>query len=162
MRTWKCWALGVVVLSFLMPAARAERYRQASAMIHASSAAPSGTYDAFINVAWGPYPDASSITTGNASPWYDSAAVVPLFGGTPTPQQRNSFDQAVFQPIQRVDAGAAERAPGVGAIAKRADEIAAEALRELDRDFLGPGELLGATDQVRDRGVEIHRQARGA
>ena len=101
MRTWKCWALGLVVSSFLVPAVRAERYRHPSAMILASSVAPSTTFDAFINVAGGPYPGAASITTGNASPWAASAAIVPLFGGTPTQMQKDSFDQTVYQRVEQ-------------------------------------------------------------
>ena len=60
---------------------------------------PSGVYDAFINLGGGPYPNAGSLTTGNAAPWFLSAPVQALYGGTPTPQQRTDFDNAVIQRV---------------------------------------------------------------
>jgi hypothetical protein len=67
-------------------------------------AAPIGqatAVDAFINLGAGPYTGANLIASGNPQPWYDSAGVARLFGGTPTPQQQQSFDQAVMQDIQQ-------------------------------------------------------------
>jgi hypothetical protein len=56
--------------------------------------------DAFINLGTGPYAAASLLTTGNPQAWYSSPGVANLFGGTPTPQQQQSFDQAVMQDVQ--------------------------------------------------------------
>jgi hypothetical protein len=57
--------------------------------------------DAFVNLGAGPYPEASALTTGNPQPWYDSPAVVNLFGGTPNAQQQASFDTVVLQRVER-------------------------------------------------------------
>ncbi len=59
------------------------------------------TYDAFINLGAGPYANASSLTTGNALPWYDSSPVIGLFGGQPTVQQRTDFDNVVLQRVEQ-------------------------------------------------------------
>ena len=56
--------------------------------------------DAYINLGTGPYPEASTLTTGNPQAWYNSPAVVSAFGGTPTPQQESSFTQSVMADIQ--------------------------------------------------------------
>jgi hypothetical protein len=63
--------------------------------------ASSGPVDAFINLGSGPYPLAGSITTGNAQPWYDSSQITTLFGGQPSAQQIQSFDNAVLQNVQQ-------------------------------------------------------------
>ena len=67
------------------------------------AAAPvaAGPVDAFINLGSGPYPLQNSITTGNAQPWYDSAQIASLFGGQPTAQQIQSFDNAVLSRVQQ-------------------------------------------------------------
>jgi hypothetical protein len=58
--------------------------------------------DAYINVGAGPYPAQSSITTGNAQPWYNSPQITSLFGGNPpTAQQQQSFDNTVLQRVQQ-------------------------------------------------------------
>ena len=57
--------------------------------------------DAFVNLGASDYPAASFIVAGNPQPWYDSAPVAGLFGGTPTAQQQQGFDQAVMQDIQK-------------------------------------------------------------
>jgi hypothetical protein len=62
---------------------------------------PSGPVAAYINLGNGPYPLASSITSGNALPWYDSAKIGSFFGGTPSAQQIQSFDNAVVQQVQQ-------------------------------------------------------------
>jgi hypothetical protein len=62
-----------------------------------SAAAP---VDAFINMTTGPYPSASSLTTGTAQPWYDSPSVTQAFGGVPSAQQQSSFVQTVLQDVQ--------------------------------------------------------------
>jgi hypothetical protein len=56
--------------------------------------------DAYINLGTGPYPEASTLTTGNPQAWYNSPAVVSAFGGTPTAQQGSSFAQSVLADVQ--------------------------------------------------------------
>ena len=56
---------------------------------------------AFINVGSGPYPMAGAITTGGAQPWYNSTQLTNLFGGQPTAQQIQSFDNAILQRVQQ-------------------------------------------------------------
>jgi hypothetical protein len=57
--------------------------------------------DAVVNLGAGPYPLASTITTGNAQPWYNSQQISSFFGGPPTPQQQQSFDNAILQRVQQ-------------------------------------------------------------
>jgi hypothetical protein len=66
----------------------------------APAAAPA-TYDAYINLGNGPFPNAGSLTTGTALPWYDSSQMTRLFGGQPTAQQQASFDNTVLQRVQQ-------------------------------------------------------------
>ena len=61
----------------------------------------SGRVDAFINLGYGPYPLQGSITTSNALPWYDSSQITSVFGGQPTSQQIQSFDNAILQHVQQ-------------------------------------------------------------
>ena len=49
-----------------------------SASSVAASSTTSPTANAFINLGSGPYPLASSITSGNAQPWYDSSHILQL------------------------------------------------------------------------------------
>jgi hypothetical protein len=64
-------------------------------------AAPSVfSVNAFVNMGSGPYPDAATITTGNAQPWYDSPQVVGFFGGPPSASQQAAFTSTV---MARVD-----------------------------------------------------------
>jgi hypothetical protein len=67
----------------------------------AAVASSSGPVDAYINLGVGPYPAQSSITTGNAQPWYNSSQVAALFGGQPTAQQQQSFDNTIMQRVQQ-------------------------------------------------------------
>jgi len=67
----------------------------------AAVASSSGPVDAYINLGVGPYPAQSSITNGNAQPWYNSSQVAALFGGQPTAQQQQSFDNTVMQRVQQ-------------------------------------------------------------
>jgi hypothetical protein len=60
-----------------------------------------GAVDAFINLGNGPYPLANSITTGGAQAWYNSSQVTSLFGGQPTAQQIQSFDNAILSRVQQ-------------------------------------------------------------
>ena len=57
--------------------------------------------DANLNLSSGPYPLASTITTGNAQPWYNSSQISGFFGGQPTPQQVASFDNVVVQRVEQ-------------------------------------------------------------
>jgi hypothetical protein len=63
----------------------------------ASTQSSAGVVDGFINFGTGPYPDASSIASGNPQPWYTSPEVAALFGGTPTAAQQAAFTNAVLQ-----------------------------------------------------------------
>ncbi len=56
---------------------------------------------AFINVGSGTYPLAAAITTGGAQPWYNSTQLTSFFGGQPTAQQIQSFDNTVLQRVQQ-------------------------------------------------------------
>jgi hypothetical protein len=69
----------------------------------AVSAAPasSGPVDAFINLGNGPYALQNAITTGNAQPWYSSSQITSLFGGQPSSQQVQSFDNAIMAHVQQ-------------------------------------------------------------
>ncbi len=68
----------------------------------AAPAAPaSGTYDAYINLGNGPYPDASNLTTGGAQSWTSSPAVASLFGGQITSQEQAGFASAVVQRVEQ-------------------------------------------------------------
>ena len=58
-------------------------------------------YDAFINMGNGPYPVASTLTTGGAAPWYDSSQISKFFGGQPTAQQQTAFTNAIMQDVQQ-------------------------------------------------------------
>lgn len=85
------WTVAILLPALLAGVSRADPMQPAWA-----SAA-----DAFINLGTGPYPDQSAIAAGNPQPWYDGAPVARLFGGTPTAQQQQAFDQAVMQRVQQ-------------------------------------------------------------
>lgn len=55
---------------------------------------------AYINFGTGAYANALSLTTGTPQAWYNSPSVVTAFGGTPSPQQQQSFTQSVIANIQ--------------------------------------------------------------
>jgi hypothetical protein len=73
----------------------------APATFAASSSSSSGTYDAFVNLGNGPYPNDSLLTTGGAQPWYNSSAVAQLYGGQPNAQQRADFTNTVLQRVEQ-------------------------------------------------------------
>jgi hypothetical protein len=73
----------------------------APAALAAPSAPASGTYDAFINLGNGPYPDAGNLTTGGAQSWTSSQTVAHLFGGQITPQEQASVTNAVVQRVEQ-------------------------------------------------------------
>jgi hypothetical protein len=66
-----------------------------------SSSTSSSAVDALINFSGGPYPEASTLTTGNAQPWYTSSAVTHAFGGTPSAGQQSAFEAEVLSTIQK-------------------------------------------------------------
>ena len=79
-------------------AAPASTQPSASVAAAPASTQPSASVvDGFINFGAGPYPDASSIASGNPQPWYDSPQVAALFGGTPTAAQQAAFTNTVLQ-----------------------------------------------------------------
>ena len=55
--------------------------------------------NANLNLGSGPYPLESTITTGNAQPWYNSSQIASFFGGQPSAQQVASFDNVVMQQV---------------------------------------------------------------
>jgi hypothetical protein len=57
--------------------------------------------DGYINLGTGPYALAGMITNGGAQPWYQSTQIASLFGGQPTAQQIQSFDNAILQRVQQ-------------------------------------------------------------
>ena len=79
------------------------RHPQRSTAPSPTVAAPlaASPVQAFINVGSGPFPQAAAITTGGASPWYNSTQLTNLFGGQPTAQQIQSFDNAILQRVQQ-------------------------------------------------------------
>ncbi len=89
MAGWRILVLGVVLSITTASAAIADQI---------SSSTP---VDAFLNLGSSPYPEQSPITTGNAQPWYDSSQLTNFFGGQPTAQQQQSFDNAIMQDVQQ-------------------------------------------------------------
>ena len=57
--------------------------------------------DANLNFGPGPYPLQSTITTGNAQPWYNSSQIASFFGGQPSAKQVASFDNVVIQRVEQ-------------------------------------------------------------
>jgi hypothetical protein len=66
----------------------------------ASTSGSGSPADAYLNFSGPSYPELSSLTTGNAQPWYDSPIVQKVFGGIPTLTQQTDFINKVFQDIQ--------------------------------------------------------------
>jgi hypothetical protein len=66
-----------------------------------TSSSHSPIYDAMINFGSGPFPNANSLTNGNAQAWYLSPEVAKLFGGAPTAAQQSAFDSTVLQRVQQ-------------------------------------------------------------
>ncbi len=69
----------------------------------APTPAPAATpiANANLNLDSGPYPLSSTITTGNAQPWYNSTQISSFFGGQPSTQQISSFDNVVLQRVEQ-------------------------------------------------------------
>jgi hypothetical protein len=89
MAAWRILGLSVVLSITAASAAVADQI---------SSLTP---VDAFINLGSSPYPDQGQITTGNAQPWFDSSQLTQFFGGQPTAQQQQSFDNAIIQRVEQ-------------------------------------------------------------
>jgi hypothetical protein len=92
--------LASAALSVDQPASAAAVPAPASS-IATSASASSGPVNAFINLGAGPYAQESTITTGGAGPWYSSSQISGFFGGQPTTQQIQSFDNTVLQHVQQ-------------------------------------------------------------
>jgi hypothetical protein len=84
-----------------VPTMQAQAPSYAQTVSAPTSAVTSGPVDAFINLGNGPYPLQSTITTGNAQPWYSSSQISSLFGGQPNSQQIQSFDNTILQRVQQ-------------------------------------------------------------
>jgi hypothetical protein len=70
-----------------------------------STSGPSA--DAFLNFGTSNFPEQSTLTTGNAQPWYTSPSVTKFFGGnSPTSVQQAQFTQQVLQDAQQTFAQA--------------------------------------------------------
>ena len=69
--------------------------------ISTAPTASSMPVQAFINVGNGSYPLAAAITTGGAQAWYNSSHLTSFFGGQPTAQQIQSFDNTILQRVQQ-------------------------------------------------------------
>jgi hypothetical protein len=87
-------------LSFNQPASAVPTPMAAPSIPSAAPVSP-GPVNAFINLGTGPYAQESTITTGNAQPWYSSAQIGSFFGGQPTAQQIQSFDSTILQRVQQ-------------------------------------------------------------
>jgi hypothetical protein len=70
-------------------------------VVSSASVSASAPVHAFINVGNGPYALAAAITSGGAQPWYSSTQLTSFFGGQPTAQQIQSFDNTVLQRVQQ-------------------------------------------------------------
>jgi hypothetical protein len=98
----------VISNAAVSPGLNASPMTSVPAVASSSSAPASGSVmsaaapvDAFINLGGGTYPAASSITSGGAQPWYDSPQITKLFGGQPTAQQQQNFDNTIMQRVQQ-------------------------------------------------------------
>ncbi len=72
-----------------------------SANISSVPSASGPTFDAFINLGAGPFPNAGTLTTGGAQAWYNSPQVMALFGGQPNASQQAAFDSTVLQRVEQ-------------------------------------------------------------
>ena len=64
----------------------------------AQTAAPS-VADAFLNFGHGPYSEASLLTVGTPTPWYDSPAVTHAYGYTPSASEQAAFTSEVLADV---------------------------------------------------------------
>ena len=92
-------ATSPVILSNYIPATPATVVAPTPAVAAAPSAAP--VANANLNLGSGPYPLASTITTGTAQPWFNSSQISSFFGGQPTAQQISSFENVVLQRVEQ-------------------------------------------------------------
>jgi hypothetical protein len=61
---------------------------------------PSYYTDAYLNMGNGPYDEATNLTAGGAQPWYLSPVVQGLYGGVPSAQQRQDFENTVYARVK--------------------------------------------------------------
>jgi hypothetical protein len=61
---------------------------------------PQNEADAYLNMGDGDYPQAATLTSGSARPWYESQVVSRVFGGTPDSVERAAFTQTVVDRVQ--------------------------------------------------------------
>ena len=57
-------------------------------------------FDALIRMDAGPYPFADKLVTGQPNAWYASPVVQNIYGGTPTDDQKRSFENDVLQKVR--------------------------------------------------------------
>jgi hypothetical protein len=63
--------------------------------------APTYAVDAFLDFGNAPYPDANTLTTGGAQPWYTSPSITKLYGGIPSAAQQAQFTAAVVDHVDQ-------------------------------------------------------------
>jgi hypothetical protein len=56
--------------------------------------------NAYLDFGTSSYPEQSSLTVGTAQPWFESPSVTKAFGHAPTPQEQQSFVNAVVSDLQ--------------------------------------------------------------
>lgn len=57
-------------------------------------------FDALIRMDAGPYPFSDKLVTGQPSAWYASPVVQNIYGGTPTDEQKRTFENDVLQKVR--------------------------------------------------------------
>ncbi|MBI1323118.1 PEP-CTERM sorting domain-containing protein [bacterium] len=57
-------------------------------------------FDALIRMDAGPYPFADKLVTGQPAAWYASPVVQNIYGGTPTDEQKRTFENDVLQKVR--------------------------------------------------------------
>lgn len=82
-------SLGIAITVLLGAAATADPIGQTPAA------------NAYLDLGQGPYTGAGLLASGTPQAWYDSPQVAQLFGGVPTAQQQQSFDETVLQRVQQ-------------------------------------------------------------
>ena len=65
-----------------------------------AAASNPAVYDAFVNLTDGRFAEATNLTTGAPSAWYNSPVAAQVFGGVPNAQQRSDFTASVLANVQ--------------------------------------------------------------
>jgi hypothetical protein len=65
----------------------------------AAISAPASSYDAYVNLGTSPFAGQSSLTIGEARPWFASDAASKAYGGVPTAQQVQDFGRTVIDRV---------------------------------------------------------------